>query len=72
MLKEFLKFRLSKLVSASLSGLALGLIFSLAEVECWSCGRQKLLSVVPYFLIFTVIIFVIVWIAHSFTISLKK
>jgi hypothetical protein len=72
MLKEFLKFRKSKFISAFFSGLLLGLVFSLVKHGCPSCSRQSLFANLVHFSIFFGAIFVIVWIAHSFTISLNK
>jgi len=72
MWKEFLKFRMSKFISAFFSGLLLGLVFSLMKHGCRSCSRQSLFANLVHFVIFFGAIFVIVWIAHSFSIKLKK
>jgi hypothetical protein len=73
MLREFLKFRLSKFIFASISGLVLGLIFSLAEVKCWRCVKRAFPFInVFHFLIFMAIVFVIIWIAYSFAMISKN
>jgi len=70
---EFSKFRLLKFIFAFTSGIALGLFFSFAEVECRSCSRPiSFLKSVFHFVGFAVVIFMIVWIAYSFVLTLRK
>jgi hypothetical protein len=69
---EVLKFRLSKFLSAFVSGIVLGVIFSIVAPECPACVRKEFPFIdLLYFLIAAAIIFLIIWVAHSFVISLK-
>lgn len=73
MFAEFRKFRLLKFIFALISGIALGLFFSFAEVECRSCSRSiSFLASIFHFVVFAFVIFVIVWVAHSLIVTLRK
>ena len=73
MFEELFKFRLIKFAISCVAGVVLGLVFSLSEIECWKCLKSSFPKInVGHFLSFTIVVFMFVWFAYSYTKIGKK
>jgi len=67
MFEELFKFRRAKFIWSCVSGLGLGLVFSLSEIGCWECLKSSLSKVnIGHFLSFSIVVFMFVWFAYSY------
>jgi hypothetical protein len=70
---ELRRFGLLKFIFSLVSSIVLGLFLCFGEIECLSCSRSvSFFTSVFHFVVFTVVIFMIVWGAYSFVVTLRK